>query len=369
MKVALVYDRVNKWGGAERVLLALHEIWPQAPLYTSVYDPKKALWAKEFKVIPSFLQRFPWAKSKHELYPLLMPLAFESFDFDQYDVVISVTSEAAKGIITKPGTLHLCYCLTPTRYLWSGYTSYFNSRGLRLISRPLVNYLRKWDLVAAQRVDGYSAISQTVQKRINKYYGRPSEVIYPPIDTEIFNNQNRKIKIEGKFFLVVSRLVKYKNVDLVIKAFNHLGWNLKIVGTGDEENKLIRISKANIEFLGQLTDEKLLSYYQNCAAVIFPQEEDFGIVPLEAQACGRPVIAFGAGGATETVVGKKTGLFFYPQTPEALLKALNSFRPSNYKEEDCQAQTDKFTKERFKKEFKKTVENKWRKYQKNICML
>src|SRR3989338_8390229 len=188
MKVALVYDRVNKWGGAERVLLALHELFPDAPLYTSVYDRKKASWADVFDpsagsgqgIKTSFLQKIPFS-TRHELFAALMPLAFESFSFDEYDLVISVTSEAAKGIITKPKTMHICYCLTPTRYLWSGYNDYFKNPYFRFISKPLVSYLRFWDKIAAQRPDAYIAISKEVQGRIKKYYGRESTVIYPSV--------------------------------------------------------------------------------------------------------------------------------------------------------------------------------------------
>lgn len=375
MKIALVYDRVNKWGGAERVLLALHEIWPEAPLFTSVCDLQRAPWANTFKVIPSFLQGFPLAKSNHEIYPLLMPMAFENLIFDEYDVVISVTSEAAKGIVTKPGSLHLCYCLTPTRYLWSGYEHYFNTSLKRSLSKFPVGYLRKWDKIAAMRPDEYIAISKTVQNRIKNYYHRESEIIYPPVEMEKFQIPNTKFqanpkpKIQNtKYFLVVSRLVKYKKIDLVVEAFNQLGWNLKIVGVGREVRTLKKKGKSNIEFLGQLTDEELIGYYQNCQAVIYPQEEDFGLVPLEAQACGKPVIAFSGGGALETVVEGKTGTFFGEQTSEPLLRALRKFEElgENYfKQEDCRRQAEKFSKERFKKEFKNLVEEKWQKHTKN----
>lgn len=193
MKVAFVYDRVNKWGGAERVLLALHEIWPEAPLYTTVYDEKKAPWAKVFpKVITSFLQKFPFAKSHHELYPWLTPLAFETFDFTDYDVVISLTSAEAKDIITKPQTLHICYCLTPTRYLWSHYGEYLNNPGFgfltdsiyKILIPRLSSGLKATDRICAQRPDEYIAVSKTVQKRIKEYYYRDSEVLYPGIDTD-----------------------------------------------------------------------------------------------------------------------------------------------------------------------------------------
>ncbi|KPJ70829.1 hypothetical protein AMJ51_00885 [Microgenomates bacterium DG_75] len=358
MRVALVYDRVNKWGGAERVLLALHQVFPQAPLYTAVYDPKKAPWAKDFQVIPSFLNKFPLAKTSHEAYPYLMPLVFESFNFDGYDVVISVTSEAAKGIITKPETLHLCYCLTPTRYLWSGYDDYFKNKAFRFLTRPVVNYLRTWDKIAAQRPDFYLAISQNVQQRIKKYYGRDSEVIYPPVDVDQWSPVSEKAE---EYFLVVSRLVTYKRVDLAIEAFNKLELPLKIVGDGREKRKLKRMAGENIEFLGELTGKDLLGYYQRCRAVIFPQEEDFGLVPLEAQASGRPVIAYRKGGALETVIDGKTGLFFAPQTARALIKVIDSLRTVRFKPQAFGQNVVKFSQERFKEEFKETVEKEWAK--------
>src|SRR3972149_11167425 len=213
MKTALVYDRVNKWGGAGRDLLALHELFPDAPLYTSVYNPKAALWAKVFpKVVPSFLNTIPFAKDKHEHFAYLMPLAFESLDFSQYDLVISVTSEAAKGIITKPKTLHVCYCLTPTRYLWSHHELYFKDPVFKAIAKPSIRYLKVWDKVAAHRPDIIVAQSKVVQERIKRCYKRSSKIIYPPVNVEFFS-RDLEVK-KDKFFLLVSRLVAYKRVDL-----------------------------------------------------------------------------------------------------------------------------------------------------------
>jgi len=385
MKVALVYDRVNKWGGAERVLLALHEIWSQAPLFTSVYNSKTAGWAKVFpKIIPSFLQKFPWAKTSHEIFSPLMPIAFESLDLSGYDLIISVTSEAAKGVLTSPHQLHLCYCLTPTRYLWSGYDDYFKTEKSRRLSRLLISYLRKWDKIAGQRPDGYVAISKTVQSRIKNYYHRESEVIYPPIDTDKFEIRNPKSEsntkylpcsprgvagrqagkiLNTKYFFVVSRLVKYKKVDLVIETFNRLGWNLKIAGTGRETNSLKTKAKNNIEFLGQLTDQQLLSYYQNCEAVIFPQEEDFGITAVEAMAAGRPVIAYRAGGALEIVQEGLTGIFFNEQEPESLMAVLKSFRSDDFSPELIRQKALEFDQEKFKEKIRKFIDENWHRHQ------
>ncbi len=380
MKAALVYDRVNKWGGAERVLLTLHEMFPQAPLYTSVYNPETAPWARVFDVRTSFLQNFPYAPSTHELYAILMPLAFESFNFDNYDVVISVTSEAAKGIITKPGTLHLCYCLTPTRYLWSGYEDYFDKPITKFFTKPIVSYLRNWDKVAAHRPDKIIAISQTVADRIKKYYGREANVIYPPVGimtgpaarssrpTSSPPTVEQSGRVAGarwdslrsrhpssfyEYFLIVSRLVPYKRVDLVIEVFNQLKLPLIIIGIGREEGKLKRMAGSTITFVGQLTDEELALYYEKAAAIIFPQEEDFGIVAVEAQRMGTPVIAYKGGGALETVRPGRTGEFFEEQNVDALARVIQSFNKAKYKPEILKKHAQKFSKERFRREFLK----------------
>ena len=347
MKVALVYDRVNKWGGAERVLLALHKIFPQADLFTSVYNSKKAPWAKEFNVYYSFLQKFPFAPSAHEIYATLMPISFESFDFDKYDLVVSVTSEAAKGIITKPGTFHICYCLTPTRYLWSGYNEYFRNPILRFLSKPAVSYLRSWDKIAAERPDKIVAISKEVQKRIKKYYDLDSEIIYPPLDSNLSSQEGSG----GDFFLIVSRFVPYKKIDIAIKAFNKLKLPLKIIGGGAGERYLKSIANKNIEFLGDLTDEKLSFYYKNCRALIFPGLEDFGLVMAEAQSFGKPVVAFRGGGALDIIKEGKTGEFFDEQTPESLIKTMEIFLNKRYNTKSCKENSLRFSFEIFKKQF------------------
>jgi len=356
MKTALVYDWLDSWGGAERLLFSLKKIFPEAPLYTSVYNREKAFWAKDFHVFPSFLQKMPGAAKKRKAYLPLLPIAFEGFNFDQYDLVISVSSFAAKGIITKPTTLHLNYLLTPPRFLYHQYRLYFSSPLKRGLAKPLVNYLKRWDKIAAFRPDQIIAISQTVAKRTEKYYRRKAEkIIYPPVDTRKFFPAKQEEKQREKYFLLVSRLEPYKKVGLAVKAFNSLGQKLKIVGRGGEEKKLKKISRKNIEFLGKVSDQKLISLYQNCQAVIFPQEEDFGLVSLEAQACGRPVIAYGGGGAKETVVDGKTGLFFFPQTPVALKKALSKFDSLRYNKSTCRQNALKYNEEQFIKEWKKII--------------
>ncbi len=353
MKVALVYDRINKFGGAERVLLALHKLFPHAPLYTSVHHPQKAQWSSVFRIHTSFLQNLPKAKESHELYALLMPIAFESFSFNEYDLVISVTSESAKGIITSPKTFHLCYCLTPTRYIWSGYKEYFTNSLFQGLSKPAVNYLRKWDLIAAQRPSAFIAISKHVQLRIQQYYKRDASVVYPPVEFPFLREQDKSISLlkRNHFFLVVSRLVAYKRIDIVVQACNILGMPLKVIGSGVEEMRLKKLAGKTIEFLGNLTDEQLVEYYKHCKALIFPGEDDFGLVPLEAQRFGKPVIAYKAGGALETVIEGKTGLFFWPQTVDSLVKVLRDFNEKQFAASACIQNADRFSTHFFKNQF------------------
>jgi glycosyltransferase involved in cell wall biosynthesis len=364
-RIALVYDRVNKWGGAERILLALHELFPDAPLYTSVYDSSQADWAKDFKIKTSFLQNFYFFRNKHEYLAPLMPIAFESLSFEDYDLVISIASEAVKGIITKYQTKHICYCLTPTRYLWSGYKEYFTNPVFSLLVRPMISYLRKWDSQAAQRPDEIIAISHEVQTRIRKYYGRESKVVYPPCNIinskfEIRNSkqhQNTKNQIKGKdYFLIVSRLVPYKRIDLAIMACNEMKLTLQIIGGGSEESKLRQIAGPTITFIGKVTDQDLSEYYKNCSALIFPGLEDFGLTMVEAQMFGKPVIAYKAGGALEIVLDRKTGLLFSPQTTDALKTALKEFITLKFKKDDCQKQAEKFSLKVFNKQFMKVIE-------------
>lgn len=354
MKVALVYDRVNKWGGAERLILALKKIFPDLDLFTSVYNRDKAAWASDFNIKTSFLQKFPFALSSHEIYATLMPIAFESFSFDAYDLVISVTSEAAKGIITKPGTLHICLCLTPTRYLWSGYETYFANSIFRFLAKPVIFYLRFWDKIASERPDEFIAISSEVKERIKKYYNRQSVVIYPPLTIA---GDNSLTKDDG-YFLVVSRLVPYKKIDLAIKACKDLNLPLKIVGTGSEEIFLKSISSENIEFLGDLSDRELISYYKNCKALIFPGSEDFGLVMAEAQSFGKPVIAYKSGGALEIIKQGITGEFFENPTVESLKEVLINFNPSRYNSKTCKEQVRKFSFEEFEQKFTNLINNK-----------
>ena len=356
MNVALVYDRVNKIGGAERVLLALHKLFPNAPLYTAVYDPKGAPWASVFDVRPSFINKIPFAKRHHELFPWLTPFAFESFQFDEFNLVISITSAEAKSVITKPGTFHICYCLTPTRYLWSGFDEYKNRKSISSFFLKLwASTLKKWDLIAASRPDAYIAISKHVKERIESYYHYPVDaVIYPPVDTETFH-PTKTLK-RGDYYLLVSRLVGYKRVDIVIDACRQLDVPLIVIGNGKELNTLKKSASKKTTFItDNLTDEKLARYYQECRAFLFAGDEDFGIVAAEAQSCGKAVIGYKNSGVAEIVIDGKTGVLFDKQSPEALGKAIETFEHMTIDEALCRKQGLKFSTDRFYEEMDRYI--------------
>ena len=352
MKIAFVHEYLNQFGGAERMLQVLCALYPRAPIYTLLYDRDATGGVFDGRVIKtSFLQNLPFTKKHHRIFPLLMPLAIEQFDFSEYDLVFSISASFAKGIITKPHTKHVCYCLTPPRFLWDNSQKFVEEFGYpNLIKKflPLfITYLRIWDKEASLRVDEFWSISDFVKSRIKKYYSRNSVVIYPPVNLDKFYVSD---KIDD-YFLMVGRLVSYKRFDLAIKVFNQNRLPLKIVGTGPELNKLRSLasgnsrSKAsgkNIEFLGLISDEKLAGLYSEAQALIFPQEEDFGIVPLESMASGRPVIAYRAGGAVETIIENKTGIFFDEQTVKSLQVTIEKFQKLEFKPKDCRGQAGKF---------------------------
>jgi len=365
MKVALVYDRVNKFGGAERVLQALHQLYPDAPLYTLVHSPQHATWSRGIKIIPSFFNNFPFFRTHHELLAPLADLAFETFSFNDYQMVISVTSANAKAIITKPDTFHLCYCLTPTRYLWQDFAEYQQDWKMKILPSSVQDRLRDNDFITAQRPDAYLAISQEVKKRIKCHYHRSADVIYPAIDDQFLSQQKLLPFSQRQSYLLVSRLVPYKKVDLAVQVFNRLQLPLTIIGTGSEQKRLRQLARDNITFAGQVTDRQLISHYRHAKALIFPQHEDFGLVPLEAQASGTPVIAYSRGGALETVVDGKTGLFFSQQTPGSLLKVVQQFDSGQHhiKADLCRQQAAKFSQTRFKRQFSDKVDTLWQKHQ------
>ena len=360
LRIALVHDYLTQYGGGERVLEAFSEIWPEAPIFTLIYDAR--LTGNRFKdkeIHTSFLQKIPLVKSKHRLFLFLMPIAVEQFDLSDYDIVLSDSASYAKGVITKPSTFHICYCHTPTRYAWDDSHRYIKEAGYSYLIKKLVplaiNYIRLWDREAASRVDKFIANSHFVKKRITKYYGKESEVIHPPVSADNFAISDNI----DDYFLMVGRFLPYKKFDLAIEAFNRLGWPLKIIGDGPERRRLLRMANRNIEFLGIQSDEVLRGYYSRCRALIFPQEEDFGIVALEAMASGRPVIAYRAGGALEIVEEGATGMFFNEQTVDSLMECLKRFNHKDFNSAAIKRHALRFDKEIFKDKIKLFIEEKY----------
>ncbi|MBU3901194.1 glycosyltransferase [Patescibacteria group bacterium] len=357
MRVALVHDYLNQYGGAERVLEAFCELWPDAPIFTLIYDKRRTGGAFEGqKIRTSFLQKTPLVKSHHRPFLMLMPLAIEQFDLSKYDLIISDSASFAKGVITRPGALHICYCHTPTRYVWDDSQKYIDEFSYPAIVKKFIpfflNYLRLWDESAAERPDIYLANSRFVAARIKKYYNRESQVICPPVKTTSFYLSGQT----DDYFLMVARFLPYKKVDLAIAVFNQLGWPLKIIGDGPDRKRLKRLAGANIEFTGLVPEKKLPQYFAHCRAFIFPQEEDFGISAVEAMAAGRPVIAYRGGGALEIVEEGKTGLFFNEQTSDSLLAALKEFNQADFSPRYIRQQAEQFDKEVFKDKIKKFVD-------------
>lgn len=367
MRVALVHDYLNQYGGAERVLESFCEIWPDAPIFTLIYDKKRTGGAFEGRRIKtSFLQKLPFIKSHHRPFLMFMPLAIEAMDFSKYDLVISDSASFAKGAIVHPKTLHICYCHTPTRYLWDDSHKYirdFNYPGFIKKAIPFfMNYLRVWDHTASQRPDRFIANSQFIASRIQKYYRVSAEVIYPPVNKNLYHISEKT----EDFFLIVARLLAYKRVDIAIRAFNTLGLKLKIVGNGPELKRLKRMAGPTIEFLGLVTDAKLSDLYSKCQAFIFPQEEDFGLTAVEAMAAGRPVVAFAAGGALEIIKEGVSGIFFEAQNPKSLVGAIKKMSQQNFEPEEIRRQAVQFDKEIFKQKIKDFVEKSWDEHKKRI---
>ncbi len=362
----MVHDHLTQDGGAERVLRVFREIFPEAPLYALVYDKKKM--GAEFdgkNIKTSFIQKIPGGVKNFKWFLPLMPLATEKHELDTYDVVLSNSSALSKGVITRPDSLHICYCHTPTRYLWTDTHLYIKELAHGSLVKKAVSLmlpkLRMWDRMAAERVDKFVANSKTVQKRISKYYGRESDVLYPPVDVSGF----KIFPVQENYYLAGGRLVPYKRFDLVVRAFNKLGIPLKIFGEGPELEKLKAMAKPNIEFLGKVSDEKKKELYGKCLAFIHPQEEDFGLMVVEAMAAGRPVIAYAKGGATETVVEEKTGKFFPDQSWESLAHTIIRFKPEEYRPEEIRAHAAQFDTNEFKNKIRDYIERSWREFKSN----
>lgn len=345
-KIAIVYDWMDKWGGVERILLMLHELFPQAVYYTSFVNYDKAPWARELDVRTSFMQRLPSTILKSRLLSLpFFPYAFESFNLREYDIIFSISSSFAKGVITDHHTKHISLLLTPPRFLWHGEENYQKGG---LLGGMYKRRLREWDMVASKRPDQYLAISKAVAGRCRKYYHQDCTVLYPPFDTQYWQKVKGELhngnvsssfpELDNKrYCLVVGRLEKYKRVDIAVDVFKEGGLSkhfdaLVIVGKGTEEQKLKAKAQTsnNIVFYNSLNDTELAWLYQHAQAHIMAQEEDFGYTSLEAQFFNCPVIAFNRGGAIETVIDGKTGLFFDEQTPAALVKTLERFAVMKY---------------------------------------
>lgn len=325
MKIAIVHYWIVAMRGGEKVLESLCELFPTADIFTHVYDPKAISPAiRRHSVTSTLIGRLPFAKRLYKFYLPLMPMALEQLDLRSYDLVISSESGPAKGVLTRPDALHVCYCHTPMRYIWNMYLDYKESVNpmLRPVMARLAGSLRVWDQYSAGRVDLFIANSGNVRRQIKKYYGRDAVVVHPPVDVDGFTAADEKV---GDFYLSVGQLVRYKRIDLAIEACNHLSRQLVIIGEGPEYKSLRKLAGSTITFLGRQDFASLRQHYARCRALLFPGEEDFGIVPVEAIAAGRPVIAFRRGGALETVVEGRTGLFFNEQSAASLEQALLDF--------------------------------------------
>jgi len=359
-KIAIFYDWLNQWGGAEKVLLDILKVFPNAPIFTLVYDPKKTDWLpKDIQIFTSQINKLPLSKKNPIFYTPFYSLALEQFDFSQYDIIISTTSTIGHSLLTQPKTLFICYLHNVNRYLYQTPPKF-------KIIFPILKKYQKTDFIFGQRPDYLLCNSKTVQERVKSTYQRSAEIIYPGVDTDFFTKGTGNNSQEP-YFLVVSRLVAHKRIDLAIKACNQLNKKLIIVGEGRDRNKLIKISnknpKSKVVFLGKVSDKKLLFLYQNCQALICPQEEDFGLTPIEAQACGKPIIAYNKGGLTETVIDNKTGVFFNQQTVSSLLDAMEKFSKINFSAANCVNNASRFSNQNFMLNFKQTINKLWQQHQ------
>lgn len=325
LKVALVHDWLVSEGGAEQVLRCFHEVWPDAPIYTLVYNEKKApAWTRKCDIRTTYIQNWPGGRTHHKLLLSFMPKAWESLNLTEYDLVISSCASCCKGVITRPDSLHVCYCHSPIRYVWDLYYDYLNGASIlkRVFMPHLIHDVRMWDFQAAQRVDRFISNSDYVGKRITKFYRRESTTIYPGIRLP----EGEVSEERGDYYFVLSRFVGYKRIDIAIEACNKLGRRLIVAGSGGEEEERLRaMAGPTVEFVGRVSDEQLAYYYGHAKAFLFPGIEDFGLTPLEAMAGGCPVLAYGEGGALETVIDGKTGRFFHDQNAEGLARCINEF--------------------------------------------
>jgi glycosyltransferase involved in cell wall biosynthesis len=380
LKIALAHDWLNQLGGAEYVLEEMVDLYPNAPIYTTIYGPELMPAAfHSWDIRPTWLNRAPAILRHHQPYLPLYPSAVASMDLGGYDVILSNKSGFIHGLPHAPQQLHICYCLAPTRYVWD-FESYAAREGfghwLGVAARPLIKRLRRWDFEAAQApatnlatapartpnrleqgVHYFIAISKDIQKRIRKYYQRDSTIIYPPVNTDRFQPVDGQPR--GDYYLVVARLIPYKRIDLAVAAFTRLGKRLIVVGAGRDRAQLESMAGPTIEFKGRLPQQHVVELVANCRAFLFPGFEDFGIAPVEAQAAGRPVIAFARGGALDTVLDAKTGLLFREQSVEALVETVEQFERMSFDPAAARENALRFSRERFRQELKMFVEQKW----------
>lgn len=357
MKVAIVHDWLVNYGGAERVVEQLHALFPEAPVYTLVYDKKRMpVRFRAYDIRTTYLQKFPFATRLYKNMLTLMPGAFERLDLTEYDLVISSCSSCCKGVITRPDAVHICYCHTPTRYVWDFYYTYVANAGWlkRLLIPSMMQKMRVWDRLAADRVDYFIANSRYIARRIQKFYRREASVVYPGVRIGEYPLAEQP----DDYYLIVSRFTYYKRIDLAVRACTKLKKRLVVVGGGEEEKRLRALAGPTVEFRGRLTDEEVRSLYARAKAFLFPGEEDFGITPVEAMSAGCPVLAYGRGGVTETVLDGKTGLFFTEQTEDALISCIERFEREGvaYTRAELRAHSLRFSEARFLDEMRALCE-------------
>jgi glycosyltransferase involved in cell wall biosynthesis len=366
MNPAIIHEWLVTLAGAESVLQSIHKLYP-GTIYTLFHDPegvKGSPWENP-DIRTSILQRLPLAAKHHRAFLPLFPMAIEQFDLRQHDLIISSSYAVAKGVLTSSDQLHICYCHSPMRYIWDLTFEYLEASGIThglksFLVRSVFHYIRMWDAVSAIRVNEFVANSYYIANRIQKCYNRTATVIYPPVDVERFSIS----PTHGNYFITISRLVPYKRVDLIIEAFNHLKLPLLIVGDGPSRKKLEKIAMKNITFLGHLPPDRMDEHLSKARAFIFSAEEDFGIVNVEAQACGIPVIAYGRGGALETVEQDISGIFFYKQDAQSIITAVNQFlaKEHTFDPHLIRENAKRFPRSRFEYEFKKFVDEAWEQF-------
>lgn len=362
MKKALIHDWYYVNGGAEKVIHSINNIWDDFEHYALIdflsdKDREYIFTGKSDKVHTSFIQKLPTSRSNHRKFLELFPKAIEQFDLSNYDLIISSSASIAKGVMTHANQVHISYIHSPMRYAWDLYHQYMKESGLwgakKWYAQRVLHNIRVWDVINTNRVDYLVANSNYIAKRIRKIYRREAEVIYPPVDINSFLLEPNK----ENYYITVSRMVPYKKIDLIVEAFSRMpDKKLLVIGDGPEMSKIKNKSSKNIELLGHVSFSEIISYMQKAKAFVFAAEEDFGIVPVEAQACGTPVIAYGKGGALETVIDGIGGSFFYKQDVEAIIEEIKEFERKEFNPEKVRESVQKFSKQRFEKEFKEYVE-------------